>query len=100
MRIGFGASSTETPNARVPAYILAAKAILTSLRDQVTASDGPRVVLYSASRFVEAVNGGDREKIARASQRNFDLIRSYLARFAPELASSFTFDEDRTGGNL
>ena len=96
MRIGFGASSTETPNARVPAYILAAKAILTSLRDQVTASDGPRVVLYSASRFVEAVNGGDREKIARASQRNFDLIRSYLARFAPELASSFTFDEDRT----
>src|SRR3989338_4251240 len=44
MRIGFGASSTETPNARVPAYILAAKAILTSLRDQGTASDVPRVV--------------------------------------------------------
>ena len=94
IRIGFGASPTEIPNARVPSYILAAKTILTSLRDKQGSI--PSVVLYSASRFVEAVNNGDGEKVARAAQANFDLIRTYIARFAPELASSFTFDEDRT----
>jgi len=93
IRIGFGASPTETPNARVPSYILAAKAILTSLRDKQGSI--PSVVLYSASRFVESVNNGDSEKVARAAQTNFDLIRNYIARFAPELASSFKFDEDR-----
>lgn len=93
IRIGFGASPTETPNARVPAYILAAKAILTSLRD--TELCLPKVVLYSASRFVEAVNNGDGGKVAIASQRNFDLIRSYLTHFTTDLADSFIFDEDR-----
>jgi hypothetical protein len=54
------------------------------------------VILYSASRFVEAVNNGNGEKVARAAQENFNLIREYIARFAPELVSSFTFDEDRS----
>jgi len=102
IRIGFGSAPTEAPNARVPAYILAAKSILgaiekvQSLKDPDTKPSLPRVLLYSASHFVEAINDGDSEKTLSAAQENFKFIRKYLDSFCPaSVAERFSFDEDR-----
>lgn len=94
IRIGFGATPTSLPNARLPSYVLGAASILRALRDSNVGNELPRVILYSASKFVQSVNEGDREKIVDASTNNFAFIRAYLREFLPALASQFDFDDD------
>ncbi len=94
IRIGFSATPTEVPNARIPAYVLAAKKILSCLKNESVAL--PKIILYSATNFVADVNSGDGDRTLKAADDNFNFISRYLQRFCdPAIASRFSFDEDR-----
>lgn len=97
LSVGMG-GSIETPNIRMPSYILPAIRSLEKffeLKEAGKIHGCPQLKVFKANNIASYVNGFDSKRVSRVSELSFNLLRDFIERFYPQLKDFIVFTEDK-----
>jgi hypothetical protein len=93
---GFGGSEDQ-PSTRTPSYISGACEILRIFkryRDSGSIRHMPKLRILNAFKIAGLVNHMDTERIGKSAQNMQSVLRSFVDRFAPDIAECVYFETD------
>lgn len=93
---GFGGSEDQ-PSTRMPSYISGACEILRIFkryRDSGSIRHMPKLRILNAFKIAGLVNHMDTERIGKSAQNMQSVLRSFVDRFAPDIAECVYFETD------
>lgn len=92
--VGYGGSEESTLSLRAPAYVLPAIGLVRALRGANLPT--PRIRVVVARQMAVTVNERNHSLVTENAERTFEVLRSFLAAFAPDVLPlvDFTYDDN------